>query len=44
MPSEKARCRPGSGRSIYQRMAPGLVTPEVFERALGLMAGLYEEQ
>lgn len=32
------------GLQIYQRMAPGLVTPEVFERALGLMAGLYEEQ
>jgi AcrR family transcriptional regulator len=32
------------GLQIYQRMAPGLVTPEVIERALGLMAGLYEEQ
>jgi AcrR family transcriptional regulator len=32
------------GLQIYQRMAPGLVTPEVFERALGLMAGLYQEQ
>ena len=32
------------GLQIYQRMAPDLVTPEVFERALGLMAGLYEEQ
>jgi AcrR family transcriptional regulator len=32
------------GLQIYQRMAPGLVTPEVFERALGLMAGLYEER
>ena len=32
------------GLQIYQRMAPGLVTPELFERALGLMAGLYEEQ
>lgn len=32
------------GLQIYQRMAPGLVTPEVFERAVGLMAGLYEEQ
>jgi len=32
------------GLQIYQRMAPGLVTPEVFERALGLLAGLYEEQ
>jgi AcrR family transcriptional regulator len=32
------------GLQIYQRMAPGLVTPDVFERALGLMAGLYDEQ
>ncbi len=32
------------GLQIYQRMAPGLVTPEVFERALGLLAGLYQEQ
>ena len=32
------------GLQIYQRMAPGLVTPEVIERALGLLAGLYEEQ
>jgi AcrR family transcriptional regulator len=31
------------GLQIYQRMAPGLVTTEVFERALGLMAGLYRE-
>ena len=23
---------------------PGLVTPEVFERAFGLLAGLYQEQ
>jgi len=30
------------GLQIYQRMAPGLVTPEVFERALGLLAGLYD--
>lgn len=33
-----------AGLQIYQRMAPGLVTPEVIERALGLMAGLYQEQ
>lgn len=32
------------GLQIYQRMAPGLVTPEVIERALGLLAGLYEER
>jgi hypothetical protein len=32
------------GLQIERRLAPGLVTPEVFERALGLMAGLYEEQ
>jgi AcrR family transcriptional regulator len=32
------------GLQIYQHLAPGLVTPEVFERALGLMAGLYQEQ
>jgi len=31
------------GLQIYQRMAPGLVTPEVIERALGLMAGLYQD-
>jgi len=33
-----------AGLQIYQRMAPGLVTPEVVERAIGLMAGLYQEQ
>ena len=32
------------GLQIYQRLAPGLVTPEVFERALGLLAGLYEAE
>jgi hypothetical protein len=32
------------GLQIYQRLAPGLVTPEVFERALGLLADLYREQ
>ena len=32
------------GLQIYQRLAPGIVTPEVFERALGLLAGLYQEQ
>ena len=28
------------GLQIYQRLAPGLVTPEVFERALGMLANL----
>jgi AcrR family transcriptional regulator len=32
------------GLQLYQRLAPGLVTPEVFERALGLLAHLYQEQ
>jgi hypothetical protein len=32
------------GLQIYKRLAPGLVTPEVFERAFGLLAGLYQEQ
>jgi AcrR family transcriptional regulator len=32
------------GLQIYQRLAPGLVTPAVLERAIGLLAGLYEEQ
>ena len=32
------------GLQIYQRLAPGLVTPELFERAFGLLAGLYQEQ
>jgi AcrR family transcriptional regulator len=32
------------GLQIYQRLAPGLVTPEVFERAIGLLADLYQEQ
>jgi AcrR family transcriptional regulator len=32
------------GLQIYQRLAPGLITPEVFERAVGLLADLYEEQ
>jgi AcrR family transcriptional regulator len=31
------------GLQIYQRLAPGLITPEVFERALGLLADLYQE-
>jgi AcrR family transcriptional regulator len=33
-----------AGLQIYKRLAPGLVTPQVFERALGLLAGLYPEQ
>ena len=32
------------GLQIYKRLAPGLVTPEVFERAFGLLADLYQEQ
>ena len=32
------------GLQIYKRLAPGLVTPEVFERAFGLLADLYHEQ
>jgi AcrR family transcriptional regulator len=33
-----------AGLQIYKRLAPGLVTPELFERAFGLLAGLYQEQ
>jgi AcrR family transcriptional regulator len=33
-----------AGLQIYKRLAPGLVTPEVFERAFGLLADLYQEQ
>jgi AcrR family transcriptional regulator len=32
------------GLQIYQHLVPGLITPEVFERALGLLAGLSQEQ
>lgn len=32
------------GLQIYQRLAPGLITPEVFERAIGLLAHLYQEE
>ena len=32
------------GLQIYKRLAPGLVTPELFERAFGLLAGVYQEQ
>lgn len=31
------------GLQVYQRLVPGLVTPEVFERAIGLLAGFYQE-
>jgi hypothetical protein len=31
------------GLQIYKRLAPGLVTPQVFERAFGLLANLYQE-
>lgn len=33
-----------AGLQIYKRLAPGIVTPEVFERAFGLLADLYQEQ
>jgi hypothetical protein len=33
-----------AGLQIYKRLAPGIVTPEVFERAFGLLANLYQEQ
>ena len=33
-----------AGLQIYKHLAPGLVTPEVFERAFGLLADLYQEQ
>jgi len=32
------------GLQIEKRLAPGLVTSDVFERAFGLLAGLYQEQ
>ena len=32
-----------AGLQIYKRLAPGLVTPELFERAFGLLAHLYRE-
>jgi AcrR family transcriptional regulator len=31
------------GLQIERCLAPGLITPEVFERAFGLLAGLYQE-
>ncbi len=33
-----------AGLQIYKSLAPGLVTPDVFERAFGLLADLYQEQ
>jgi AcrR family transcriptional regulator len=33
-----------AGLQIYKRLAPGIVTPEVFERAFGLLAGLSQAQ
>jgi len=33
-----------AGLQIYKRLAPGIVTPEVFERAFGLLAGPDQEQ
>jgi AcrR family transcriptional regulator len=32
------------GLQIERRLAPGLITPEVFERAFGLLADLYQDQ
>ena len=32
------------GMQIEKRLTPGLITPEVFERAFGLLADLYQEQ
>jgi AcrR family transcriptional regulator len=32
------------GLQIEKHLAPRLITPEVFERAFGLLAGLYQEQ
>ena len=32
------------GLQIYQHLTPGIITPDEFERALGLLAGLYREQ
>ena len=33
-----------AGLQIYKRLAPGIVTPEVFEQTFGLLAGFYPEQ
>jgi AcrR family transcriptional regulator len=32
-----------AGLQIYKRLAPGIVTPEMFERAFALLADLYPE-
>ena len=32
-----------AGLEIYQHLIPGLITPQVFERTLGLLADLYRE-
>jgi hypothetical protein len=32
------------GLQIEKHLTPGLVTPELFERAFGLLADLYQEQ
>jgi AcrR family transcriptional regulator len=32
-----------AGLQIYKRLAPGIVTPEVFEQTFGLLAGFYPE-
>jgi hypothetical protein len=33
-----------AGLQIYRQLAPGLVTPEVFEHTFGLLASFYPEQ
>jgi len=33
-----------AGLQIYKRLAPGIVTPEVFERAFALLADLHREE
>jgi AcrR family transcriptional regulator len=33
-----------AGLQIYKRLAPGIVTPEVFERAFGLLTEPYQQQ
>jgi hypothetical protein len=32
------------GLQIYERLAPGLITPEVFERGFGLLASIQDER
>jgi len=43
-PAAGARSVQAWARASGRPAAPGLVTPEVFERALGLLADLYQEQ